>query len=572
MNKSKWKLWLAFLVLVVLITPSHIIENDKVITLDEPWWVISGSNYYYALTHQDFANTLYDYHPAVTTTWVVTAGMLTYFPEYRGLGQGYFDVRKPKFEKFMRENGRETLELVRTSRLIQTMLLLALALLGFFLLQYLVDQRAAFLAIALAMTGPFFLGHARLLNHEGMLAMFVLVSFLGMQVYLHKGRNLIYLLISGAMFGFAQLTKSTSIALAGVVGLMLFAEIFKRNGVSLWGKIGNAAKTMTIWLGTALLITFVFWPGMWVAPGKMLSGVYGNAFSYAFQGARLDVTQNLDVSAFNPSVDLNGLINFFKNWLFSSTLITWGGFLSALLSLFSTDRNHFPNSTKSLTVYLIILGTMFMLLFGVAQGRNSQHYLLSSYVSFDVAAGMGWWYAWTRLQNRWQFFRKETVSLTALILWIGIQIAFGVPCAPYYFNYKNPLASRPVMTGYGEGYSEAAEYLAAKPNAQELQAYVYNGMGTFSFFFPGDTLVLKRVHLLTNDLQTIVNETKASDYLVLYPITRRQYLESEILFKQLEGVVEPEKTIHLNGLEYLQIYRVSDIPETVYESLLETNQ
>ncbi|HNC09045.1 MAG TPA: hypothetical protein PLX14_10100, partial [Anaerolineales bacterium] len=158
---------LLFFLLLALIVPSHLIANDRTVTVDEPWWVISGSNFYYALTHRDFANTIYDYHPAVTTTWMVTAGMVSYFPEYRGFGLDYFDVRKPNFEEFLRENGKEALGLLRNSRLFQSALILALAALCFFLLQKLIDYRMAFLSIALAMTAPFFLGHARLLNHEG---------------------------------------------------------------------------------------------------------------------------------------------------------------------------------------------------------------------------------------------------------------------------------------------------------------------------------------------------------------------------------------------------------------------
>ena len=104
-----------FALLLIFIVPSHLIGIDRATTIDEPWWVISGSNYYYALTNRDFANTLYDYHPAVTTTWMVTTGMVAYSPEYRGFGQGYFDVRKPKFEEFMREHGKDVLELVRRS-------------------------------------------------------------------------------------------------------------------------------------------------------------------------------------------------------------------------------------------------------------------------------------------------------------------------------------------------------------------------------------------------------------------------------------------------------------------------
>jgi len=30
-----------------------------------------------------FANTVYDYHPAVTTMWIIALGMLIYFPQYR---------------------------------------------------------------------------------------------------------------------------------------------------------------------------------------------------------------------------------------------------------------------------------------------------------------------------------------------------------------------------------------------------------------------------------------------------------------------------------------------------------
>ena len=399
MKKNKWKFLLTVLFLLLLIVPSHVIGIDKVVTIDEPWWVISGSNYYYALTHGDFENTLYDYHPAVTTTWVVTAGMLSYFPEYRGFGQGYFDVRKPKFEEFMREHGKEAIDLVRNSRLIQTMLLIALALLGYFLLQLLVDQNAAFLAVALAMTGPYFLGHSRLLNHEGMLAMFVLVSFLGMQVYLNKDRRLIYLLISGGAFGLAQLTKSSSIVLMPLFGLILFSGLFRRNEQSLGIKIWSAAKTFVIWLAVAIFVFVMIWPGMWVAPGKMIYEIYGNAFSYAFQGACLEIKHELQPSTFRLVSGLDGVFQYLRSWAASSTILTWLGLIFSLFLLISKDRERQPLPIKSTLIYLALLGGLFIVMFGVAQGRNSPHYILSSYVCFDVIAGIGWGYLWVWVKN-----------------------------------------------------------------------------------------------------------------------------------------------------------------------------
>ncbi|HNB39906.1 MAG TPA: hypothetical protein PLG52_00305, partial [Anaerolineales bacterium] len=152
------------------------------------------------------------------------------------------------------------------------------------------------------------------------------------------------------------------------------------------------------------------------------------------------------------------------------------------------------------------------------------------------------------------------------------QIGFGLPYAPYYFTYKNPFAKEAATYGYGEGFSEAADYLAQKPNAKELTAYVYNGMGTFSYFFPGKTIVLKRANVLYGDFVTITDELRNSDYLVLYPIVREKQPETEKIFSELEGVVKPEKVIYINGLEYIQIYKVTDIPETVYEKLLAKNE
>ena len=559
------RLWLAIL-LLVLTVPSWVINIARVINVDEPRWVIRGANFYYAITHGDFENTLYEYHPGVTNTWIVATAMYFYFPGYRGMGQGYFDPLKPKFEEFMRANNKEPIELVRTSRLIQAGVLAVLAVTAFLLLQLLVDQKTAFLSIALTTLAPYFLGHSRLLNIEGMLSMFVLVSFLGMQVYLNEERKWLYLILSGAAFGLAQLSKSSSIVVLGLVGLMLFVGLFKQNEKVFSAKVVEAVKVFVIWLVTAALVYFILWPGMWVAPVKMLANVYGNAFSYAFQGARLEVTQELQPSSFSLVTGFEGITKFLGSWASSSTPITWLGLMFAIFALFSKDKEHLPVPIKSTLVYLAVLGGLFIAMFGMAQGRNSQHYILSSYVCFDVIAGIGWGYVWIWMQNRWAGLNRVYVSILFFIILTGVQISFGLPYAPYYFTYKSPFASQAATLGYGEGLAEAADYLAKKPNAKGIRAYVYNGMGTFSFFFPGDTLVFKRIYLIEEDFATITKDMQNSDYLVLYPIVREKQPETEKILGALQGVM-PEKTIFINDMEYIRIYKTTDIPESVYEEL-----
>ncbi|GAB4500261.1 MAG: hypothetical protein OHK003_19710 [Anaerolineales bacterium] len=565
-NRSKF--WLA-LFLLALTLPSRLINIDRTVNIDEPWWVISSSNFYYAVTHRDFQDTYFEYHPGVTNMWIISTAMHFYFPEYRGFGQGFFDQRKPFFEEFLREHGKEALDLVRNSRYIQAGVLAFLALTAFFLLSLLAGQNAAFLSIALATISPFFLGHSRLLNMESMGAMFVLVSLLGMHVYLAYDRKPVFLLLSGAVFGLAQLNKSTSIVLLGAIGLMLLLELFKQNSKPFGAKFGAAVRIFAIWFGAAALIYFILWPGMWVAPVRMLREVYGNAFSYAFQGARLDVTEELNPAEFSVVTRWDGILLYLRYWFSGTTFVTWLGILFTAIFIFSKER--MPSVVKSLIGYLALLGILFILMFGIAQGRNHAHYIMNTFVAFDVIAGIGWGSALLWVGSRWKGLAGTAASVAALTLITLVQIGFGLPYAPYYFTYKNPLAKEAATYAYGEGYDRAADYLAQKLNAKDIRAYVYIGMGTFSYYFPGETLVLKRPNVLFGDFVTITEELRSADYLVLYPIVREKHPETEKILSEFEGVVEPEKIIYINGLEYIQIYRVADIPESVYEKLLAKN-
>ena len=169
-------------------------------------------------------------------------------------------------------------------------------------------------------------------------------------------------------------------------------------------------------------------------------------------------------------------------------------------------------------------------------------------------------------QKRWVELDRGYVNVLAFILLVGFQIGCTIPYYPYYYTYRNPITNTGGSRGYGEGLAQAAEYLAQKPNSKEIRAYVYNGMGTFSFFFPGETVVLKKVYLINGDMLAVANETRNADYLVLYPIVQYYLPESEKLLDAFQGVV-PEKTIFINDLEYIRIYKTTDIPESVYEKM-----
>jgi hypothetical protein len=558
---------LAVLLFLSLVIPSHIIGIDKFATIDEPWWVISGSNYYYALTHGDYAGTVYDYHPAVTTTWVVTAGMLSYFPEYRGFGQGYFDVRKNHFDNFLLEHGKLTRDLLRNSRLVQSALIIGFALLGFFLLQKLTGRPVALLAIVLAVDAPYFLGHSRLLNHEGMLAIFTLTSLLGMAVYLRE-RKLLYLIISAASFGLAQLTKSSSIVVLGVIGLMLLTGLFdKENGKPFGARLLDSAKALGVWLASAALIYVILWPGMWVAPGKMLYAVYGNAFSYAFQGARLELTQSLEPARFQLNLEANGVLSYLQRWLLHSTPITW---LGDMLAIYILASRSVKPATRQLVGFLVLTAFLFMVMFGIALGRDSSHYILTSFLILDVIAGLSLATGLILFSERWSILKRPGIQAAVLGGLIFFQIGSTLPFYPYYYTYENPILAETqggTPSAYGEGLELAAAYLAQKPDASATRVLSYAGLGPFSYFYPGQTEVLKKIYLINrSEVPSIIQGMQWADYLVVYSAAQDYLPESASFLTALESV-PPEKEFTIRGLRYVRIYRIADIPDSVYQEM-----
>ena len=302
---SRQRVVLLTVLLVIISAVPRLVGLGDFTSLDEPFWLRQSANFYYALGQRDFANTIYEYHPAVTTMWVVTAGMLLYFPEYRALDEGY--LKPGKFDLFLPEHGKDPLQLLIFSRAVQVLVVIVLLVALFLLLRRLFDDFSAFLALGLISLSPFFLGHSRLLNHEAMLALFMLVAVLGLLVYLYRDRKLWLVLLSGAAGGLAQLTKSSGVVLLPVILLVVLIHVLSGPRAGRRPAATGAAKTFAVWLLTVALTYVLFWPGMWVAPLQMLSDVYGNAFTYAFQGSRLSVTGSVNPDAFRLSSLIPGL-------------------------------------------------------------------------------------------------------------------------------------------------------------------------------------------------------------------------------------------------------------------------
>ncbi len=552
------------LVLIALLAVPRMVGIDRFATIDEPYWLTAGSDFYYALGQRAFANTVYDYHPAVTTMWVIATAMLVYFPQYRGLGQGYFDVYKDSLERFLLAHGRTPVGLLATGRLVQTAVIVFLLLVIFWLLRKLLGNATAWAGTLLIAFDPFFLGHSRLLNHEGMLSLFVTVSLLGLLAYQFSDRRIFYVLISGAAAGFAQLTKSSSIVLLPVIGLLFVLDIFLQRAAPWRKRLISAARDVALWGGMLVLVYFVFWPGMWVAPGEMLYQVFGNALSYAFEGSRLSVTGGVQATQYQMNWHDLYAILWGISW--RTTVVEW---LGLALGVAAAIRQKW--AVRVVLLSLFVIGFSFILLFAVASGRNSAHYMLTAYVALDIIAGAGYVFAGAWLAQRLPKFGRYAVPVVVCAA-VLLQVTSALPFYPYYYTYYNPImlawnhGGHSPNYGYGEGLELAASYLARKPEAAKSTAVAFYGRGAFSYFYPGKTEQLKTVYGESENVPQLIDVLHASKYLVLYYQLEQQRNSPPNVMQALKGI-SPEKSIWMNGIEYIRIYDVDKLPPGFFTAL-----
>lgn len=96
----------------------RLIEIDRLVTTDEPFWLGRSGNFYRALATGDLEHTYQMAHPGVMTMWAGTLAYLIHFPEYAELAAG--NLENPYgIEKQLRTMGHDPLELMVAAKTIK---------------------------------------------------------------------------------------------------------------------------------------------------------------------------------------------------------------------------------------------------------------------------------------------------------------------------------------------------------------------------------------------------------------------------------------------------------------------
>jgi 4-amino-4-deoxy-L-arabinose transferase-like glycosyltransferase len=568
MNQTAfWKKGLIVVGLFFATLLPRVLDLDQYITTDETLWLYRSANFYYALGQREFEHTYQDKHPGVTIMWAGALGFIFDYPEYRGMGQGYFDPFG--FLGFLDEIGKEPLELLVAGRTFVALGATITLVITFLILSQLIGELPALIAILLVAFDPFLIALNTILHPDALLPGMMLLSAVAYIVFLIRGRKRVYLIISAVAAAWSWLTKYPGLFLIPYVGLISIIDAL-RNDEDWKNRIEKIVLPLLLWFLISCIVFVASWPAVWVAPSQTLSSIF-DAFNSGFSSSRdMPILLNGKVAS---SADSN--LSFYPlNYLWRSTPIVLLGLVLAIISLINVFHKH---SQERKILSMLILFAFFYTLVLSLGGLKADRYIGPIFPILALAAGVGWavvieeLIGLLRLKYTITYIKGlQTFFVGGLLL---SQVLMVIQAHPYYWAYYNPLfggarkAAEVINVGYGEGLDQAARYLEAQPNASELTVLSWYGTGPFSYYFSGSVL-----DMLIRSAWDSSNAKRldSSDYVVTY-VSQWQKGMTKALVDTLSRI-EPEHIVVINGAEYAKVYKVSDIPPADYAKLIEVKE
>jgi hypothetical protein len=547
-------------ILIVAIWLPRGLALDRFVTPDERKWLARSANFYYALTHGDFSHTYQREHPGVTIMWAGTAGFLSRYLAYARETPGQFDHDAMALASFLQAHGHEPLELLTAGRVFVVLGITVALMLAFLAAVRLFGFLSAAVGFLLIAFDPFHVAHSRLLHLDGLESSLMLLSLLALLNYLYRGRRRVDLVISAIAAGLGWLTKSPAFILAPFAGLVMLIELLR----DLWvqhrfhiQRLKRFVWPLIAWAGVGLATYVLLWPAMWVDPVGSLERVFNAASFYAAEG-------HVEPIYFNGAIiEIEGdpgLHFYLVTYLWRTTPVVLVGLGLAAVA-FASRRTLLAQQPIRSTVVVLVLFTVLFTVFISLGAKKFDRYLLPIYAPLDLVAAVGWvatvhWLKRQRFAVLARFAAPVVLSIAIMVQILGTLWTF-----PYYLSYYNPLfgdgakATEVMMIGWGEGLDQAARYLNAKPNAEQMRVMSWYPDGPFSYFFKGQTLRLGATWDVTTARQLLLN----TDYLVLYIHQWQRQLPNRDLLAYFAEQT-PEHVVRINGLEYAYIYDMRDMP------------
>ncbi len=564
-SPTKWyQKWILLLIVSISILLPRMLDLDQYATTDETLWLQRSANFYYALGQRDFEQTYQDKHPGVSIMWAGAAGFFVNYPEYRGMGQGYF--LPLEFHDFLDKEGKEPLELLVAGRTFLVIGTAVFFIAAFIITEKLIGKLPATLGFLFIAFDPFLIGLNTILHPDNLLPSLMLLSSVSYIAYLYKGRKNVYLIISAVAAAGSWLTKYAGLFLIPYIGLLTLIETIELK-ITFGESIKRFTRSLLFWFLLAIIVFMALWPSAWVNPEQTFSSII-ETFNSGF-GTRSKLPTLLN-SQIVPLGDHNYSF-YLVHYLWRTTPIAAIGIGLALIGFFTSRKN--PGIIHHHKFIFMLLLFSFFFTLAMSMGNlKADRYIGSIFPVLDLVAAIGWVGIFNtihiRLKNKYKPTHVKVVSVIFICIVVGTQLLIVVRMHPYYWSYYNSImggsikAPEIIDVGYGEGLDQAAAYLETKPNAIDLTVLSWYGTGPFSYFFSGKTKdMIIRSYWHENNAIKLTE----SDYIVIY-VYQWQLQYTQPLLDVLANI-EPEFLAVINNIEYAKVYNVDDIPQEDFERL-----
>lgn len=545
----------------------RIFDLNRFVTVDEPEWLFQSANFYYALGQRDFEETFRRIHPGVTAMWAGTVGFLIEYPEHRGSGAGYLDTAKA--EQYFKDIGQYNalLRILKTARAFIVVGAAITLSFAFYYAWRLFELLPALVGILLIAFEPYHVALNRVLHHDNTMSNMMFLSILALLAYFYRGRNNFSLVLSAFAGGVGFLAKAPGIFIfpfVGLFGLVLFYHARTKDKNL---NIKTFTKPLIAWGLIAFAAIVLIWPAMWVAPIETLSKVFAGAINSAIEGhdhGPIYFYGNLIVGRESLKY-----VHFYPvTYLWHTTPVVLIGLVLAIFAFIKKWGLARKTEVRQFAlIFVLFILTYFT--FMSLGAKKIDRYFLPVYLPLNLLAGLGWiaglQAAAQRFSTRLNKSVRSGILAVVIVMVMIVQAAGTIAAYPYYFNYYNPWlgglekASQVFAVGWGEGMDIAGRYLDSQQNPQDLIVISSIPYGNLTFYFKGETIKAFNFNQMTSDQ---ANDLQRADYIIRYVI------------KPGGGwnFVEPEFVGQIDGVDYVAVYNIDDIPPEIIQGWLDNVQ
>lgn len=550
-------------ILTIAFALVRLIGLDQMVTTDEPFWLGRSGNFYRALRSGDFIHTYQMAHPGVMTMWAGSLAYLLKFPEFASLQQANLDDVY-SIEHVLRGYGVDPLKLMVAAKVSKIVFQSIFFAIGTVFLFRLVRPQAAWLTGGLLVLSPFLTGFDSILHVDGLFtticfAAILSIVFASIRSPLHGSvaMGLWWWLPAGALSACAWLTRSTGVALVGVVGLSLLIALVPKDGVGglvlTWRSFAALVVRFGAWLAVSVITTLLLLPALWVNPQYVLAKLWSWSSNAATEGHE------------NPTFFMGEIHHGDPGWIvypvvaiWRSTPVEWFGAMAfVLLFPWAIRRKLLTRETMSLIVVCLVFA--FVYLVGMSIGaKKFDRYVLPIFpiIILIAALGIDLLIEWAR--SYWPG-RIIVIRLVMFTLVVSVQFFSMLQTLPYRLDYYNPLLGGPaearnvLQMGWGQGGREVVELLqSSSPGGDTVTVQTSAVPSALTYFIDDDSSL---------SVDSFGMGTPAGWYETDYYVAGIQQTQRNLApsYDVLQNEI-PYATIDIGGVPYFTIYTPKLLP------------